>query len=270
MSLAELFICSAVLLLYTPITAEKSCPLVDPPIDLGSGALDQLIDVLLQYLLSNKSVIRMNQPVELSDGIEMERLRVQNLQSIRRTCAVQLTTRDAAGCHQRGFLLDACFGFDELLVNASLTTWIPGLRKGDYHISLTSMSVRMLIELFPHMLTGNGLPLKSWLPIHHPVAHVAQLETVQWAKISVTSLTGGVSRRLLMWFISNLLNMAKRSIFDRLDWLIRRAINEELRTFRLHPFFVPAIISHNSQRAEDKTTNVHLYKPKEIFALPIV
>ncbi|OON17403.1 hypothetical protein X801_06758, partial [Opisthorchis viverrini] len=259
-------------LFRVPVTVEKSCPLIDPPIDLGSGALDQLIDVLLQNLLTNKSVIRMNQPVELSDGIEMERLRVHNLQSIHRTCAVHLTTQDTPGCYQRGFLLDACFGFDELLVNASLTTWIPGLRKGDYRISLTSMSVRMLIELFPQMLTGNGLPLNSWLPIYHPVARIAQLETVQWAKISVTSLTGGVSRRLIMWFISSLLNMAKRSIFDRLDWLIKRAINEELRTFRLHPFFVPTIVSHNDQplvRAEGKTANVHLYEPKEIFALPI-
>ncbi|KAF6767843.1 hypothetical protein AHF37_10434 [Paragonimus kellicotti] len=111
-------------------TGGSTCPLANSPASLGSGSLDQLVDVLLTKLFNSSSSIRIEQPMELTQGVELGPVTIYNLDSIRRTCGVQLTTQDSEGCNQRGLLLDGCFGFDNLQVNASLTTWIPGLRNG--------------------------------------------------------------------------------------------------------------------------------------------
>ena len=108
----------------------STCPVANPPLELGSGALDQLIDALLMKLLSSESRIRINKSISLSNLIEVKSLTVSSLHSISRTCSAKLTSKDALGCHQHGLVLDMCFGFDHIPLNVSVKTGIFGLKEG--------------------------------------------------------------------------------------------------------------------------------------------
>ncbi|KAF5395039.1 hypothetical protein PHET_08586 [Paragonimus heterotremus] len=259
-------------------TGGSTCPLANSPASLGSGSLNQLVDVLLTKLFRSNSSIRIEQPMELTQGVELGPVTVYNLHSIRRTCGVELTTQDSVGCNQRGLLLDGCFGFDNLQVNASLTSWIPGLRNGDFLITLKAISLKTRIELFSTLPSGRGVPIHSSVSANFQVARIVQLQTTvtntDSSGLIIRSIKGGVGQKLLTWFMSQCSNLFIQPLLSRFDWSIKQALNEQLRTFELTPLFVPTktiTIWPDKPKKITKTSTVirAVSEPTAILALPL-
>ncbi|KAA3680322.1 uncharacterized protein DEA37_0000306 [Paragonimus westermani] len=260
------------------LTSGSTCPLADSPAGLGSGSLDQLVDVLLTKLFNSSSAIKIEQLMELTQGVELGPVTIYNLQSIRRTCGVQLTTQDSVGCNRRGLLLDGCFGFDNLQLNASITSWIPGLRNGDFLITLKAISLNTRIELFSTLPSGKGTPTHSRVSANFQVARIVQLQTnvanTGSSGLTIRSIKGGVGQKMLTWFMSLCSNLFTQPLLNRVDWSIKRALNEQLRTFELAPLFVPTrtiTIWPDKPKKITKTSSViqEVPEPTAILALPL-
>ncbi|VDP91731.1 unnamed protein product [Echinostoma caproni] len=111
-------------------TTTGSCPLTYPPLNLGTGSLNQLADTILLHLLVPESTIEIADPIKLTDGVVASDIKIYQLDTIHRTCAIELQTSDSLGCSERGLLLKACLGARQIRANLSLTTPYAGLKEG--------------------------------------------------------------------------------------------------------------------------------------------
>ncbi|CAL8071707.1 unnamed protein product [Calicophoron daubneyi] len=253
-----------------------SCPLANPPLDLGSGALDHLIDVILSKLFNSTSSIHFETVIKPVEGWEFRDIKVYNLQSIHRTCAVRLTTRDIVGCHQRGLILELCGGFEKLLVNATLKTTIPGMKNGAYQITIHKTSVKLIVELFSPSTGLNDDQLGAFqFPVFYQLARVIELRTTTWRGIRLKPLTGNFCRRIISWLVAKFLNLASRSLRAHLDLEMRRILNELLKKLSMEPLFMPLKIGESSklnpptQARPSINTPTGVRNPTRVLVLPI-
>lgn len=105
---------------------DETCARVYPPMNLSTGSLDQLMDTVLLNLLVPESRIKLDNETNLGYGLSLSGIEVYQLNTIRRTCSIELLTNDSLGCSSRGLLLKACLGADEIRADLNVSSWVHG------------------------------------------------------------------------------------------------------------------------------------------------
>ncbi|CAH8460561.1 unnamed protein product [Dicrocoelium dendriticum] len=101
----------------------------------------------------------------------------------------------------------------------------------------------MLIELFADTVSQQLESIPEYMQKYEwSMARVVDLETKHWLSFTITPIQRGAARRLLAWIVGRIINLTKRPLLNRLDWLLRRALNNALSTLHL-----PVLFAHPQQ-----------------------
>ncbi|CAH8825162.1 unnamed protein product [Trichobilharzia szidati] len=248
---------------FTSLNNEPICALAEPPVDLNTGSLDQLVNGILKSLFIEQSVIQLNQSIEIFPGFEVNNISVYGLNSIQLSCPIKLITRDKLGCYYRGLILDTCLGFEKLQLNFSIKTILPGFEQEDLHLTVYSISVKIILELLsysrkidfsPTYTSSSLLPSPTSSSLSSASNHISsssvlqsssssigrllQFRTIRLKSLKLKSHEQSYWKSFILWFINFFINSIKGLLIKRLDRIIINVLNDQIMDLHLTPLFI--------------------------------
>ncbi|VDP85926.1 unnamed protein product [Echinostoma caproni] len=211
------------------------CKISNPPLDLSTGALDQLIDTLLLSLLVPQSQIDLPGEYNVS-YVTAKNIRVVQLDTIQRTCPVQLLTNDSFGCTSQGLLLKACFGAEQLKVELSLKSLMGtsgvGLFEENYDFSNKYDMTRIKLEarLFAPA-EDSQLPKKRLLQI-------VSILTTSSGDLEIRPHQSSFTKSILKSMVKGSFKLLQDTIIDYLDKYVIGLLNDQVKQYHITPLFV--------------------------------
>ncbi|THD26829.1 hypothetical protein D915_002408 [Fasciola hepatica] len=227
------------LLLSVQAAEYGTCPLVSPPLDLGTGSLNQLMDTVLLYILVPESTVEVADPITLAKGVVASDIKVYQLQTIKRTCPIQLQTSDSLGCTERGLLMKACFGASQIRVNLSLVTPYIGIKKGRYILNLPAVTIRTEVKLFSPDVDVN--------PPTTRLARITSITSTLSKDLTITPIDSSWTKNFASGLVKFIYPLIRSKLIQEMDAYLLQMLNNRLKDYKIKPLFVPDV-------SETKTT----------------